>query len=314
MALLLALATLGWVAIAVRGFQTRLALPSLKTIQDPGAELPSLTVVVAARDEAANIEQAMRSLLAQDYPGLALVVVDDRSTDGTGEILDGLASSETRMKVVHVSRLPEGWLGKNHANHVAGSAARSAWILFTDGDVVFEPDAVRRAVSYAQAQGLAHLVVAPRMVAHGFMERAFVSAFGLFATALFRAWELRRAGTRGFMGVGAFNLVRRDAYETVGGHTRLALEVLDDALNNGILTDLGITLFVRVDTKINLKLSYLFFILMNLRDYGHFKSVRDYLDIVRFYLPVVFPKLFRIAPKGDKPLAIAFETASPIRV
>ena len=90
-------------------------------------------------------------------------------------------------------------------------------------------------------------------------------------------------------------------------------KVLDDALNNGILTDPGITLFVRVDTKVHLKLAYLFFILMNLRDYGHFKSVRDFLEIVRFYLPVVFPKLFRIAPKGDKPLAIAFETASPIK-
>jgi hypothetical protein len=90
-------------------------------------------------------------------------------------------------------------------------------------------------------------------------------------------------------------------------------KVLDDALSNGILTDLGITLFVRVDTKVHLKLAYLFFILMNLRDYGHFKTVRDFLEIVRFYLPVVFPKLFRIAPKGDKPLAIALETASPIK-
>ena len=70
-------------------------------------------------------------------------------------------------------------------------------------------------------------------------------------------------------------------------------KVLDDALNNGILTDLGITLFVRVDTKVHLKLAYLFFVLMNLRDYGHFKSARDFIDIVRFYLPVVFPKLFR---------------------
>ena len=90
-------------------------------------------------------------------------------------------------------------------------------------------------------------------------------------------------------------------------------KVLDDALNNGILTDLGITLFVRVDTKVHLKLAYLFFILMNLRDYGHFKTVRDFLEIVRFYLPVVFPKLFRIAPKDDKPLAVAFETASSIK-
>jgi len=90
-------------------------------------------------------------------------------------------------------------------------------------------------------------------------------------------------------------------------------KVLDDALTNGILTDLGITLFVRIDTKINQKLAYLFFILMNLRDYGHFKTKRDFMDIVRFYLPVVFPKLFRVAPKSDKPLAIAFETASAIK-
>ncbi len=89
-------------------------------------------------------------------------------------------------------------------------------------------------------------------------------------------------------------------------------KVLDDALNNGILTDLGITLFVRVDTKVHLKLAYLFFVLMNLRDYGHFKSTRDFIDIVRFYLPVVFPKLFRIAPKGDKPVALTFEAAKSI--
>src|SRR6476469_806993 len=89
-------------------------------------------------------------------------------------------------------------------------------------------------------------------------------------------------------------------------------KVLDDALNNGILTDLGITLFVRVDTKVHLKLAYLFFVLMNLRDYGHFKSTRDFIDIVRFYLPVVFPKLFRIAPKADKPVALTFEAAKSI--
>ena len=89
-------------------------------------------------------------------------------------------------------------------------------------------------------------------------------------------------------------------------------KVLDDALSNGILTDLGITLFVRVDTKVHLKLAYLFFILMGLRDYGHFKSVRDFIDIVRFYLPVVFPKLFRVKPTGEKPVAITFEAAKSV--
>ncbi|HEY1311717.1 MAG TPA: hypothetical protein VGF02_12275, partial [Pseudolabrys sp.] len=89
--------------------------------------------------------------------------------------------------------------------------------------------------------------------------------------------------------------------------------VLEDALNNGILTDFGITLFVRVGTKVNQKLAYLFFILMDLRNYGHLKSARDFFDIVRFYLPVVFPKLFRIAPEGDKPPAIALDATNPIK-
>ena len=74
--------------------------------------------------------------------------------------------------------------------------------------------------------------------------------------------------------------------------------MLDDALTNGILTDLGITLFVRIDTKINQKLAYLFFILMGLRDYGHFKSVRDFARSVRFYLPMVFPSCSASRPKA----------------
>ncbi len=90
-------------------------------------------------------------------------------------------------------------------------------------------------------------------------------------------------------------------------------KVLDDAMNNGILADLGITLFVRIDTKINQKLAYGFFILMNLRDYGHFKSVRDFMEIVQFYLPVVLPKLFRIAPKSEGARTIAFDAVIPAK-
>ena len=86
-------------------------------------------------------------------------------------------------------------------------------------------------------------------------------------------------------------------------------KVLDDALNNGILTDLGITLFVRIDTNVNKKLAYLFFILMGLRDYGHFKSARDFIEIVRFYVPVMFPKLFRIAPRRGPPQVLSYAAA-----
>jgi len=127
-----------------------------------------------------------------------------------------------------VAALPPGWLGKTHACAVGAARARGAWLLFTDGDVLFAPGALRRALATAVARRLGHLTVVPLLVAPGFWERAFVTAFAALASPLARIWELPRAGTPGHVGVGAFNLVRRDAYEAAGGHRRLALEVVDD--------------------------------------------------------------------------------------
>jgi hypothetical protein len=189
---------------------------------------PAVTVVVPCRDEARGVEQALRSLLAQDLPALQIVAVDDRSGDGTGEILDRLAAGDPRLGVVHVASLPEGWLGKNHACHAGARRARGAWLLFTDADVVFAPDALRRALAAAVAHRLGHLAVLPRLVAPGLLERAFVTAFAALLAPLAGLRELRRPGTRAFFGVGAFNLVRRDAYERAGGHARMPLEVVDD--------------------------------------------------------------------------------------
>jgi hypothetical protein len=176
----------------------------------------------------------MRSLLAQERVELRVVAVDDRSGDGTGAILDRLAASDPRLEVVHVEALPDGWLGKNHACDAGARRARGEWLLFTDADVVFAPDALRRAVDAARAHGLGHLAAAPRLVAPGLLERAFVTFFTALLAPLVRVADLRRAGTRAYFGVGAFNLVRRDAYERAGGHRRLALEVVDD-LKLGLL-------------------------------------------------------------------------------
>jgi hypothetical protein len=129
---------------------------------------------------------------------------------------------------VHVTALPEGWLGKNHACAAGAARARGAWLLFTDGDVVFAPAALRLALDAALARGLGHLAVLPRFVAPGLLERAFVTAFAALLAPFVGVRALRRAGSRAFFGVGAFNLVRRDAYERAGGHARLPLEVVDD--------------------------------------------------------------------------------------
>src|SRR5512133_953348 len=210
--------------------------------------LPDATVIVPCRDEAPAVEGCVRSLLAQDLAGLRVVAVDDRARAATGAIRDRFArlssgadaregassgagateGEDARLEVIHVTSLPRGWLGKNHACAAGARRARGEWLLFTDGDVQFEPDAVRRALSVALRHGLGHLAVVPRFVAPGFAERAFVTLFGALLSPALGIWDLPHAGTRAYFGIGAFNLVRRADYERAGGHARIAMEVVDD--------------------------------------------------------------------------------------
>ncbi|HET8539102.1 MAG TPA: glycosyltransferase family 2 protein [Anaeromyxobacter sp.] len=227
-----------WAALVALGVRTRRAM--LRLDDDPPARLPRVTAVVPCRDEAGGVEACVRSLLAQDLPGLRVVAVDDRSTDATGAILDRVAREDARLEVIHVARLPAGWLGKNHACAAGARRADGEWILFTDGDVVFEPDALRRALGVALGRGLGHVAVLPRFVAPGFAERAFVTAFAALLAPAVRIWELPRAGTRAYFGVGAFNLVRRADYEAAGGHARIAMEVLDDVKLGLLLRRTGV--------------------------------------------------------------------------
>jgi hypothetical protein len=243
MALLLfslaALALAGWLGVAWLAWSADRALPDLGD-QPPDPSPPTVSVVVPCRDEARHVEAAVRSLLAQDLPALQVVAVDDRSTDATGAILDRLATEDPRLAVVHVTALPPGWLGKNHALEAGGRRASGAWILFTDGDVLFRPGALRRALGYARAHGLGHLAAAPRFIAPGFLERAFVTGFGAFASLAFRVHRLPAARSRAFVGIGAFNLVRRADWERIGGHGRLRLEVVDDVKLGLVLRRSGV--------------------------------------------------------------------------
>jgi hypothetical protein len=142
--------------------------------------------------------------------------------------------------VVHVEKLPTEWLGKNHACHEGAARATGEWLLFTDGDVHFAPDALRRAVVFAEARRLGHLVAFPQLVAPGFLERAFVTAFGLLFNLKCRVWDLRRPGSSAYVGVGAFNLVAREPLRRVGGHRALAFEVVDDLKLGLILRRSGV--------------------------------------------------------------------------
>ena len=211
---------------------TRLAerprLPELPAAPPAGVAWPRLSVIVPCRNEAAAVRGAVGSLLAQDYPGLEVIAIDDRSEDATGAILDQLAATHAALHVVHVAALPAGWLGKTHAMNEGAVAARGDFLLFTDADVTFAPGALRRAVAWALRARLDHAVALPHFIAPGALERGFVSLFAMLLLLHLDVGELERPGGTGHIGIGAFNLVRRDAYRAIGGHTRLRLEIVDD--------------------------------------------------------------------------------------
>ncbi len=218
-------------------------LPRLADLCDadqlPDEELPRLSVVVAARNEEDSVERAMASLLSSNYPHLEVVAVDDRSSDRTGEILDRLARQDPRLRVVHLEELPQGWLGKNHAIHVGASLAAGEWLLLTDADVCFSPTVLRRAVSFAVRRGFRHVAAAPALQVRGLWLRLFVAEFSLALTLWQRPWHAARPDHRATVGVGAFNLVERVAFERVGGYSALPLAVADDVALGRVLKGAG---------------------------------------------------------------------------
>jgi cellulose synthase/poly-beta-1,6-N-acetylglucosamine synthase-like glycosyltransferase len=186
-------------------------------------------VIIPARNEERGVRAAVESVLRQDYPALELIVVNDRSTDRTGAILAALAEEHSaRLRVVTVTGLPAGWLGKNHALWLGARQASSEWLLFTDADVVFDPACLRRTVTYAETQRLDHLSMSPRLLAHGYWLNAFVNFF-LYAFAVFIRPDLASDPKSPVgIGVGAFNLIRRAAYERIGTHRAISLRPDDD--------------------------------------------------------------------------------------
>jgi glycosyltransferase involved in cell wall biosynthesis len=194
------------------------------------AALPSLTIVVAARNEEAEAEPALQSLLDLNYPAYEVIAVDDRSTDRTGEIMKRLAAkAPDRLRVLHVQELPPRWLGKTHAMWLGAQAGAGEWLLFTDADCVFQPESVTRAIHYATKNRLDHLVLFPTMHMDTLGERMMLTFPTVILNfALHRPWKIKDPNAPDHIGVGAFNLIRRAAYTGVGTYEKLRLEVADD--------------------------------------------------------------------------------------
>jgi glycosyltransferase involved in cell wall biosynthesis len=227
---------------------------------------PRVSIVVPARNEEENIRDTLLQLLALDYSNYEIIAVNDRSTDRTGQIMDEVAASEglcsadtlvrvsatstlqtgadksaraTRLKVIHISELPSGWLGKTHAMWTAGQQASGDWLLFTDADVLFKPDSLRRAVAYAKAERADHVVLFPRMIMKDPGERMMIAFFQALFVFGHRPWKVAEPDARDHMGVGAFNMVRRSVYDAIGTYRALRMEVLDDMKLGKVVKNAG---------------------------------------------------------------------------
>jgi len=218
-----------WLTHGLRVAFGALRLPWIKDFAPAAdSECPKISLIFAARDEEEKLPSALTTLAALDYPQLEIVAVDDRSQDATGKILNEFAATRSRFHVVHVKELPPGWLGKPHALQIAYEASIGDWLLFTDADVQFKADTLRRAITLAKSQNLDHLTLFGDVEMRGFWEKVLITFFGLAFHLATHPSRASQAGSRYYVGVGAFQLVKRMAYETSGTHRRLAMEVIDD--------------------------------------------------------------------------------------
>jgi glycosyltransferase involved in cell wall biosynthesis len=194
---------------------------------------------VAARDEERHIRGAVAALLGQDYHDVELIVVDDRSSDRTGGILDTMAAKTERLAVVHIRELPAGWLGKNFALHTGAQRATGELFLFIDGDVMLHRSAVSRAVGLFHEPGADHVVVSPQMDLPSWPLQLVVGYFLTWGVVVTRSWRVENMRSSAYLGVGAFNMVRAANYRAVGGHTRIAMRPDDDLMLGKILKQAG---------------------------------------------------------------------------
>ncbi len=226
-----------------------LGVPSIADISRPEwdrtaaqGKSPRVSIIVPARNEEDDIEQTLLRLLALDYDNYEVIAVDDRSSDRTGEIIARLARSKDAhgiLKVISIEALPSAWVGKTHAMWTAAQQATGDWLLFTDADVQFKPDSVRRAIAYAEAERADHVVLFPRMIMKQPGEKMVTAFFLTLFVFGHRPWKVANPRTRDHMGVGAFNLIRRRVYESIGTYQALRMEILDDMKLGKVVKNAG---------------------------------------------------------------------------
>jgi glycosyltransferase involved in cell wall biosynthesis len=226
-----------WLATLANTIASLIAVPRLRakdgaaylrsSILNPQSSIPSVSVLIPARDEERRIGPTVRALLAQTYPALEVIVVNDRSTDATAAILG--AFEDPRLRVVQGEEPPPGWLGKPWALHQASRHARGELLLFVDADIHYEPEGVAAAVALIERAGVSMISLLPRIEMRGFWEHLLMPDLAMMAFSFLPLWLANRTRARVLaIGGGPGNLVARADYDAAGGHEALQDSVIDD--------------------------------------------------------------------------------------
>lgn len=225
-----------WVVALLLTIVNLATIPRLRAPDEPSA-FPLVSVIIPARDEAASIAETVRRFLAQTYPHLEVIVVDDLSSDGTGEIARRAAAADPRLIVVHGEEPPPGWLGKPWAMQQGARRARGDLLLFVDADVRYEPAAVAAMVAFRERTCADLIAVLPRVQMRGFWEHVLMPQLACFVFRSIPVFLANRSRVRGLAaGGGVGNLVLRRTYERSGTH---------EALRDAVIDDVGLARLVR---------------------------------------------------------------------
>ncbi len=227
-AVMLELVRLNIMFVSALKKEAQMTVASAKVAQRNPARLPAISVIMPAKDEKTHIEQSVRSVLASDYPKLELLLVDDRSQDGTLEIMRRLEAEDSRIEVISISELPAGWTGKTHAMFQAARQASGEMYLFTDADSVMRPDTLSRTVSYFLSEKLDMLSLLPSFTRRGFIEDAIYTHMALGIAFFYPLSEVNDQQKPAGLASGCFIMMGAGMYEQIGTWERFKRELTED--------------------------------------------------------------------------------------
>ncbi len=222
---------------AALGMRRMINLDNVLPLQQEN--VPKVSVIIPACNEAATIEPALKSIMTMDYTDLEIIAVNDRSVDRTGAVLEQMQKKYPGLQIYEISELPEGWLGKNHALQYGAERARGEYLLFTDADIIMEKSSLARAMRHMLENGLDHMSMFFKSIAPGGLLNALILDAGGGLMLLLKPWKAKDPKSKRYMGVGAFNLIKSDVYKAIDGHRTIAMHPIDDVMLGKVIKDSG---------------------------------------------------------------------------